>query len=125
VILTIPDGDLIEIPDAWLNEAGFTQAILSTPAFKSDTPDNRLEACFTVPIDRIVPLKRRAGFVGLVHERSVYILKRFVSQQPLPRVSVEPSAGGRWVIRDGFHRYHLSMAVGFTHLPIEDVGSLW
>lgn len=49
--------------------------------------------------------------------RSASILSAIRDDVPLPPVTLIQRAGeARYKLRDGFHRFHLSAALGFTHV---------
>lgn len=67
---------------------------------------------------------RASGVTDLVRERAVAILRAFVLRKPLPPIRVHYEYGdyGRpLVVRDGFHRYHMSREFGFSCIPV----SVW
>ena len=54
-------------------------------------------------------------------DRMVPILRGFRNGDVLPPIEVdEPpnEIGRRFRVRDGFHRFYASVAVGFSHLPV-------
>ncbi|MFK2877433.1 hypothetical protein [Rhodanobacter hydrolyticus] len=73
-----------------------------------------------IPLSEIqVPTSRTL----VVEERANAILVAINQSAPLPPVEVDepPSRTAtscRYRLRDGFHRYHLSAALGFTHIPV-------
>jgi hypothetical protein len=49
--------------------------------------------------------------------RSASILSAIRDGIPIPPVTLfQRAAGGRYELRDGFHRFHLCAALGYTHL---------
>ena len=115
-----PSPDLeFEIPDSWLSTAGALAFAPSAVAYDA-TSDSRWPTEL-VSITEVTPPQRDPGIVRFSEERTVSILKAFVARQPIPPVEVHrlrnlPSE--RLSVRNGYHRYFLSLAVGFTMLPV-------
>jgi hypothetical protein len=70
----------------------------------------------------VQPPLRNPGVIGLVHLRAQFILEAIRSGAPLPPIEVDAAPDlpepYRYRVRDGFHRFHLSGALGYTHLPV-------
>ena len=119
MICETPEGTRFEAPDAWLAEVGADLVRRSAQGFRP-TED---PAGFEVRIVRLTEIRppgRGAGVRGLDPDRAAAILRGFAADEALPPVRVVdlPDRGFRYRVRDGFHRYHLSIAWGFTHLPV-------
>ncbi len=75
-----------------------------------------------VPRHQVQPPMRNPCVIGLVHERAQSILQAIARNEPLPPIEVVIAENMRppyrYRVRDGFHRYHLSIALGFSHLPV-------
>ena len=76
-----------------------------------------------VPISRIECFARGPGVEGLNRERALAVLEALIRRIPLPPVNVYPcespgADGKRFVLYHGYHRLHLSLAVGYTHIPV-------
>jgi hypothetical protein len=58
-------------------------------------------------------------FGGFERVRLIKILAGFVAGQAIPAVKVQELPGGssRYGLRDGYHRFHASVAAGFDHIP--------
>jgi hypothetical protein len=75
---------------------------------------------------QLIPLSEIQAPPGrtlVVEERANAILVAIGQSAPLPPVEVDepPSSFAincRFRLRNGFHRYHLSAALGFTHIPV-------
>ena len=107
-----------EIPDAWWIAAGAHTFVPSTSAFAATSdPD---WPTVLVPMSEVQAPKRDSGVVGLYEERTISLLRAFVKGQAVPPVEVHrpPQSSHRIAVRDGFHRYFTSIAVGFTMLPV-------
>lgn len=78
-----------------------------------------------VPLDQIAPPKRnvRIDFGGMGRDRMISVLTAIAFNQHLPRIVLRWSESGyRFALYDGFHRYHASIAAGFTDVPALIVG---
>lgn len=75
-----------------------------------------------VPLSLVLPPPRNSGVAGINPDRALAVLRAISSGEPLPPVEVdEPpdiQTPYRYRVRDGFHRFHLSAALGFSHLPV-------
>jgi hypothetical protein len=75
-----------------------------------------------VPIGLIQPPLRAKGVSSLVPERSRKILEAIRLNQGLPPIEVdvppELPMPFQYRVRDGFHRFHLSVGLRFTHIPV-------
>jgi len=75
-----------------------------------------------VPIEEVAPFARGLGVPGLSDERALSILRAVSEGKPLPPVNVYRSARSgatpSFKLYHGFHRYQLSIAIGFTHIPV-------
>lgn len=75
-----------------------------------------------VPLSDIEPIKRDVGKQGFRDDASIAnILRGFKSNSLMPPVEVSNrhvTPGYIYRLKDGFHRYCLSIAVGFTDIPV-------
>jgi hypothetical protein len=113
-----------EIPDDWWAEAGIAGFRPSREAYCSDhrAPLLRLE--------EIEPPPRSKGcerdFRGFDKMRLIGVLRDIVSgtkMEPVTVVKLAPRSefiliGYDYQVNDGFHRYHATVAAGFTHIPV-------
>jgi hypothetical protein len=107
-----------EVPDSWITAAGARSFFPSEPAFHATTnPDWPTVNLYLADIE---PPRRDDGVAGLREERSVSIMRAMVHRSALPPLEVHrrPGAAERVLVRDGYHRYYLSIALGFTMLPV-------
>lgn len=108
-----------EVPNEWLAMADAQSFMPKGTAFlASSTPE---WPTILVPITEVEAPVRNRGVIGLHEDRSVSVLRAMVNTQPLPPIEVhkKPSSlSGRLSVRDGYHRYFLSIALGFTMLPV-------
>jgi len=74
-----------------------------------------------VPLADVEAPRRDAGVIGLHEDRAVSLLRAFRAGIAVPPLEVhEPPEPRkfRYRVRDGFHRYYLSVAAGFPMLPV-------
>jgi hypothetical protein len=113
-----------EIPDAWLSEAGAAGFTPTRSAFRSGPSAMDVLLTAVEPPPRLIgyPLSWR----GLDRVRFVRVLKGIVEDVeieavpvlPMPFVDLGPSPY-EFRIRDGVHRFYASVAMGFSHLPVD------
>ncbi|PPK77007.1 hypothetical protein B0F87_102113 [Methylobacter tundripaludum] len=109
-----------EIPDAWWVAAGAAPHVAFEGAAFITTSDPKWPTVL-VPIGGVVAPRRDPGVVGLHEDRMTSLLRAFVDKIPVPPIEVHRVPGqneNRLSVRDGFHRYFGSIAVGFPMLPI-------
>jgi hypothetical protein len=106
-----------EVPDEWLAMAGVQAFNPKSSAFLTfPNPE-----CLLVAIAGVEPPIRNEGVDGLQESRAVSILQAMVSSQHLPAIEVHENKLSdlyRFSVYDGYHRYYLSIALGFTMLPV-------
>lgn len=106
-----------EVPDSWWIEASAHLFERSEPAFAATSdPDWPTEL---VPIASVATPHRNPGVEGLRKERTVSLLRAIIVGHVVPPLEVhQPPHSTQFVVRDGFHRYFLSVALGFPMLPV-------
>ncbi len=108
-----------EVPNEWLAIAGAQSFKPQSSAFlASSVPE---WPTVLVPIAEVEAPRRDAGIISLHENRAVSVLRAIVEARPLPPIEVykKPFAlSGHLTVRDGYHRYFLSIALGFTQLPV-------
>ncbi|MCP5143268.1 MAG: hypothetical protein H6978_00425 [Gammaproteobacteria bacterium] len=108
-----------EIPKDWFIEGGCDAF---TPSYKSFTAQpNEIWPVIEIPIALVRPPNRNRRVERLNCERSISILKAFATGVPLPAIEVdEPPDLEDYLyrVRDGYHRFHLSVAVGYPRIPV-------
>jgi len=123
-----------DIPDDWLDEAGFRGFRTTTPAFRSTV------GATLIPLAKIEPPRRLPSYpldaCGFVRAKMVNVLKEIVCDveiMPVPLVELPeldvrlvggPSPSYRcrtydYRTMDGFHRFYASVAAGFEYLPAD------
>ena len=110
---------MTEIPAAWLEEAEAVHFSPTTPAYAA-LPDATWPVT-VVPIPEVAAPVRNPGVVGLHRDRTVSLLRAITSNHPLPPIPVDrPPGQTRYRLRDGYHRYYISVALGFSHVPVSE-----
>jgi hypothetical protein len=96
--------------------AGFNPASRSFKAV-----ENSEKEVVVLPIAQLKPPLRDPGAPNFEEKRALSLLDAFKTSIPLPPIMVEipKESIAPYVYRvwDGFHRFHLSVSVGFTHIP--------
>jgi hypothetical protein len=108
-----------EIPDEWWNAA-------KMPGWKPETSSFAASSDASFPtilisIDEAEPPIRGPGIKCFFPNQMVPILKAFRNGIELPPIQVHRPPEIRnfsYQIRDGFHRFYASVAVGFSQLPV-------
>jgi hypothetical protein len=107
------------IPDAWLAEAAVHNFQPTRRAYRCDDPHE----CIALA-DVEVPLRRSGHSLdanGFRHDRMVSLLTGIRDSVSLPAIYIERADPGQrtYRVRNGVHRYHASLALGFSHVPAE------
>ena len=108
-----------DIPDDWWDLANASGFMPSQTAFVASS-NSEWPTTLVRIIDVEAP-RRDAGVVGLRKDRTVSILRAFFEGTELPPLEVHESPEPRrfrFRVRDGFHRYYVSIAAGFSMLPV-------
>jgi hypothetical protein len=123
---------IFELKHEWWVEAGmqgFVASFLSYPVNPESFPDRRVHQ---IPIREIAPVLRELsdGVLnndsarGLIaKDRAIHILQGFLTNAMLPPVEVvalPECSPYRYKLTHGAHRFYLSIAAGFTHIPVVD-----
>jgi hypothetical protein len=109
------------IPPQWLAEAGVQDFKPMLCAYRCDHPHE------SVALDDIELPLRKSGYPldvnGFHHDRMVRLLTGIRDNVSLPAIYIERADPGQrpYRVREGVHRYHASLALGFSHLPAEIV----
>jgi hypothetical protein len=106
-----------EIPDSWWIEAEahlFERSTVSFAATSSPKWPTEL-----VSIQYVAIPQRDPGNRILHKERTISLIQAIISGCEVPPLEVHrPPQAGRLAVRDGFHRYFISVALGFPMLPV-------
>jgi len=121
-----------QIPDAWLQEAqvaGFVPTACCFAHTEPTVPDFLVR----VPVAEITPMLRVPGVHAANHgfrphgldEQAggmIGVLRAITVGLPLPPIIVnvlprKSREGFVYMVRDGFHRYYASIALGFSQIP--------
>lgn len=118
---SIPHSKIVfEIPDAWLREGNAIGFSPTTPAYLFE-PDPVWPNVVVVPFSEVAPIVRDAGVVGLHEDRTVSLLRAITTGHAVPAVEAdEPTQPmvRRYRVRNGYHRFYISAALGFSHVPL-------
>jgi len=106
-----------EIPDPWWVEAKAHLFERSAASFAaSSDPEWPTQL---VSIQSVAAPQRDAGIEGLRKERTISIIQAIISGSEVPPLEVhQPPQSERLAVRDGYHRYFISVALGFPMLPV-------
>jgi hypothetical protein len=107
-----------EVPDAWLRSAGADGFRARRHAFAA-TSDSDWPTLI-VDLAEVDAPRREPGVLGLHEARAISILRAMSEGVPLPPLEVhrEPGRPTRLSVRQGYHRYYISIALGFAGLPV-------
>lgn len=108
-----------EIPDQWWAAAGMNGWEFYASSYVA-TSDPQYPTA-VVPLSEVAAPVRNMNVAWFKEQRIVDILRGFRVGDKLPPIEVdEPptNTGFRYRVRDGFHRYYASAAVGFIQLPV-------
>ena len=114
-VKTFPEA----VPQEWIAAAEMESFTPGEQSFTALAEDRF--PISVVSVDLVQPPKRKRGVVGLNRERSISILNAFRMKAALPAIEVDeaPNLGQyRYRVRDGYHRFHLAVAVGYSKLPV-------
>jgi hypothetical protein len=107
-----------EIPDEWIHQTGW----LGRPGscsryYSSNSTDAKI-----IDIREIAAPKRAAGIRWFDRQRTISILSAMKNDAILPPINCYADAySPKLSVQDGFHRYYLSIAFGFTAIPVVHV----
>jgi hypothetical protein len=119
-ILNIKNNkDAFEVPAEWLCDAGMENFVPSSRHYRV----NHARCSKIVPINEIEPPLRDNGKRWFRdREAVVYILQKIrigEEIEPIEVWSKEKKNSTKYVVRDGFHRFYLSVALGYREIPIK------
>jgi hypothetical protein len=111
-----------ELPGKWWTQAGMDGFFPQSDSYAYPAAPNVI----IVPLGDVQPLRRKAenDWRGFGRERMLWILQRMASREDLPPIEVVDIPCERHLyppyrygLYDGFHRFHASIAAGFTSIP--------
>jgi hypothetical protein len=101
-------------------EMGLARYLPNENSFLLESISDPISPIKLIPIIEIYPIVRAVGVHTFVKERALSILVAIQQNKPLPPVFVDQPSGlkspYKFMLYDGFHRYHLCKTLGFTHL---------
>lgn len=106
-----------DLPSEWWDEAGMRNFEPSAPSFRCDpSPLNWPVATISLSCIR-VPI-RNLGVAPFERDRMIQILSGIRSSVAIPPVEVmDRRDGDSLILRDGYHRFHASIATGLSFIP--------
>lgn len=110
-----------EIPDGWWAAAGMKDWRPNASHYQEETGSDRKLSAVVVPLSDVAAPVRDEGLRWFEERRMRSILTGFRDGACLPPIEVFSPSGEsdfRFSVRNGFHRFYASVAVGFTHLPV-------
>ena len=108
-----------EIPDRWLRASDVKNFSASAASFVAST--NITWPTSTVPLIEVGAPIRDFGIKWFDEDRMISVLRGMIHGNVLPPLEAhEPPHTNhfKYKVRDGFHRYYASAALGFDYLPI-------
>lgn len=116
-----------EIDDEWWTEAGMQAFVPKTRSYRVDA--QMFQNCWELPIVEVEATRRQLSH-GVFNDdaetcrsaknRVISILRGFLDDAPMPPVEVvrlPAGASNTYKLTQGAHRFYLSIAAGFTHVP--------
>lgn len=108
------------LPYEWLSKSGLVGFVTATESYcagENEYPD--LPPPLSVRLDTIRPPQRSPGVADLVEKRALSILGAIASNAALPpiRLYAVPDGPYEYRLGDGFHRFTISRALGFSAIP--------
>ena len=101
---------------ALVAEAEMLTYVPATPSYAC-RPSRGCEMV-VVPLQSIEVLERAPNVANFHKQSALSILEAVRTGTPLPPIEISATDQvGRYKLYDGFHRYHLSRALGFTCVP--------
>lgn len=107
-----------EVPDEWWCSAGMSNFVPNAAHYQTE-----LSACSEiVPFGEIEPPLRDNGFWFRNRESVINVLIKIRSGEKLDPIEVwsrTKTNSKKYIVKDGFHRFYLSIAAGYTKLPVK------
>jgi len=106
-----------EIPDEWLRSAGMEHFVPNAEHYYTD-----LRACSDVVLlEEIEPPLRTGEFWFRNRESVVEVFNKMRAGENLEPIEVwsrHKKNSAKLIVRDGFHRFYLSIAAGYQRIPV-------
>jgi len=106
-----------EIPDDWLNETGAMNYKPNSVTYRSSLNEE-----YTTELKPIVELQapiRNEGITWFKKERMVSLINGVLTDEKLPPIEAHLKPGESQLrVKDGFHRFYMSHALGFKYIPL-------
>jgi len=112
----VPMCDLtFEIPDEWWVSAGMVGYTTDLQHYTTDSTYKEI-----APIQDIIPPLRDGGLIWFRDRDTVIkLLQGMQNNEKIPPIEVCGEAK-KLVVYDGLHRFYLSIAVGYTNIPVKE-----
>ena len=108
-------NESMEIPPAWLVEAGLQNFVTSSTSYRCTAPHDLIPLTDIERVVRIRPLDAD----GFCHERMIRVLIGIRVVPPVPVEAIQLGQRRMYRLRDGTHRFYASLTLGFSHLPCD------
>jgi hypothetical protein len=118
MIFNLPQSKYtFEIPDDWWEDGGMVGFTPLLSHYHFDTTGSII-----APFNEVIPPLRDGDKIWFRdRETVIQLLSMMRTGLLLPPIEVwskEKKCSERFVVRDGFHRFYLSVAIGYTELPV-------
>lgn len=115
----IPGSSLeFDLPDDWWTAAGMADFLASAEHYPVKGPDYTA----IVVVEEIEPPLRKNGEFWFRDRNSVVdVLRRIRAGEQIEPIEVwgkDRTTSRKYIVRDGFHRFYLSIAAGYRSVPV-------
>jgi hypothetical protein len=128
-LLFLHHNFVFELSREWWSEAGMQGFIAGSRSYTVDSQSFPNRSIYIVRVDEVAPVPRELSHgvfnndaqTGLsAKDRVIKILRGFVANATIPPIELvrlPASAPYTYKLTHGAHRFYLSIAAGFTHVP--------
>jgi hypothetical protein len=108
-----------EIPDEWWISAGAHNFYPSHPGYAAK--DYFKVPTMFIPVSDVQAPTQYSSVICLHRSQTVDLLRAFIEGIEVPPIEVyRQTSAERFVVQEGFHRYYVSIALGFQMLPVAE-----
>ncbi|MES1983067.1 MAG: hypothetical protein V4443_11420 [Pseudomonadota bacterium] len=108
-----------EIPDTWWITAGAHNFYPSNPSYAVENHSEFPVAW--IPVNGVQAPKGHSSIIRLDRDKTISLLQAFIDDREIPPIEVHrQTAADSFEVKKGFHRYYISIALGFQRLPITE-----
>ena len=112
-----PQSVEFEIPDEWLEVTGANKFKPNEPAYETSSDDDYPTEIMS--FSKLQAPIRNPSVTGFVKERMISLIECILAGKALPPVEVHLKPDeSTYKVKDGYHRFYLSVALGFHSLPV-------